>query len=135
MCAASLAIVSSPRPATASANGNVAPSAMVDGRRSNATATACAPTTVVRTAFGSATSVATMSGSRVAAYQAAAIDAAAPAMRSQASQTAGFAALRASGVPSADPIANPVTNAAAMVENAYVVGPITSARRRVQATS
>src|SRR5262245_33792479 len=37
--------------------------------------------------------------------------------------------------PAVDPIARPVMNDAAIVANAYVVGPMTSASRRVKATS
>ena len=37
--------------------------------------------------------------------------------------------------PIADPIASPLMNDAAIVANAYVVGPITSASSRVQTTS
>ncbi len=52
-----------------------------------------------------------------------------------ASQTAGRVVRRASWVPSADPNARPLMNAAAIVANAYVVGPMTSASSRVHATS
>ena len=52
-----------------------------------------------------------------------------------ASQNAGRELRRASRTPRLDPIAMPVMNAAAMVANAYVVGPRTSAISRVHATS
>src|SRR5438093_2189891 len=52
-----------------------------------------------------------------------------------ASHTAGRAVRRATRAPAADPIASPAMNAAAIVANAYVVGPMTSASSRVHATS
>ena len=51
------------------------------------------------------------------------------------SQTSGDAERRAMRVPIADPIASPPMNAAAIVANAYVVGPMTRASNLVQATS
>ena len=84
---------------------------------------------------GSVTCAATTSGMRAAAYHAAAFAATADTHSINAIQTAGRLTRRAVRVPIADPIAKPPMNAAAIVANAYVVGPTTSASRRVQATS
>src|SRR5207244_5525227 len=109
--------------------------ANVDGKSNSPTAAACARTTRLKTTSGSATCAATTSGNRDAAYQAAATDARAPATSMAASHAAGRVIRRESGVTTADPIASPAMKAAAIVENAYVVGPMTSASSRVQATS
>src|SRR5437867_7135016 len=124
-----------PWPAAASASGNVAPSARVIGSNSRATVAAWAATTGPKAAVGAATSAATISGIRVAAYQAAPLAVTAETNSMAASHTAGCAARRAIRTPAADPIASPLMNAAAIVAKAYVVGPMTSANSRVQATS
>ena len=72
---------------------------------------------------------------RVAVTHAAPLAAIAAVTSIAASHTAGCSTRRATRVPSADPIASPLMNAAAIVANAYVVGPMTSASSRVQATS
>src|SRR5437763_15955329 len=73
--AASRATVAAVRVTTASASGNVAPSATVAGRRSRPTVKACATTIRLNTTSGSATCPATASGSRDAAYHAATTEA------------------------------------------------------------
>src|SRR5438132_4715716 len=76
-----------------------------------------------------------MSGILVAATYAAAAAPTDDTVNIAASHTAGRALRRAMRAPAADPIASPAMNAAAIVANAYVVGPITSASSRVHATS
>src|SRR5204863_4122065 len=97
------------------------------------TVTACRQTIDSKSAAGSATCSATTIGSLVAAYHADRTAATAPAQSIDASQSSGRAVRRARRVPAADPIASPLTNAAAIVANAYVVGPSTSASSPVQA--
>ena len=103
---------------TASASGNVAPSASVIGSSRIAIATACAAITCVNTTAGSATCAATMSGRRVAANHAAPLAATADMTSIAPSQIAGCAVRRASRVPAAEPSASPLMNAAAIVANA-----------------
>src|SRR6185436_20569019 len=76
-----------------------------------------------------------MSGSRDAAN--AAISAALTAVVTSiaASQSAGCETRRARRAPAADPSAIPPMKDAAVVANAYVVGPMTSTRSRAKATS
>src|SRR5262245_1830880 len=76
-----------------------------------------------------------MSGIRVAAAYAATAALTDDIVSIAASHPAGSALRRAARAPAADPIASPAMNAAAIVANAYVVGPMTSASNRVQATS
>jgi hypothetical protein len=56
-------------------------------------------------------------------------------MSIDASHSAGREVRRARRAPTADPMAMPLMNDAAIVANAYVVGPITRARSRVKTTS
>src|SRR5205807_3900680 len=114
------------------ARGNAAPSASVIGSSSTPTVNACVAMSDPNAAAGSATCAATTSGMRVAAYQAAALEATADTQSVAASHAAGLATRRAIFAPTADPIASPPINADAIVANAYVVGPTTSASRRVQ---
>ena len=79
---------------------------------------ACVMTTCVNAAAGSATCAATISGIRVAVYHAAPVAEIAETTSIDDSHTAGRSTRRASRVPSADPIANPLMNAAAIVANA-----------------
>src|SRR6516225_34524 len=105
------------------ASGNAAPSAKVIGRSNAVTTTAWIRTSRAKTTFGSATCAAVTSGRRVAANVADA-DAATPlTINDHASQRITLWERRAIRVPAVDPIASPVTNAAAIVANAYVVGP------------
>src|SRR5438874_1778167 len=132
--AASVPVVDVPPDATASASGNVAPSASVIGSSSKAVPAACLITRLVNPRFGSVTWAATMSGILVAATYAAAEAATDDIVNIAASHTAGRALRRTTRAPAADPIASPAINAAAIVAKAYGVGPITSASSRVHAT-
>src|SRR5437867_12106182 len=76
-------------PATASASGNVAPSANVMGKSRRATLMACRISTVLNTRSGSATCAATSNGMRLAAYDAAPAAATAPAASTHGSHTDG----------------------------------------------
>src|SRR5204862_1266608 len=121
--------------AEASARGNAAPRAHGMGRSNRATAIACRVTTRPNAASGSATCEATISGSRDAANQPAADAATAVIMSIAPSQVAGRDERRARRAPAAAPIVRPMMKEATTVVNAYVVGPTTSTRSRVQATS
>ena len=80
---------------------------------------ACVTTTGVKAAAGSATCAGDdQRHPRVAASHAAPLAAIAETTSIAASQTAGRSTRRASRVPSADPIASPLMNAAAIVANA-----------------
>ena len=111
-------MVEAPPPAAARASGNVAPRARVIGNSSSAVPSAWVTTTWVKAAAGSATWAATTSGIRVAVSHAAPLAAIAEVTSIAASHTAGRSTRRARRVPSADPIASPLMNAAAIVANA-----------------
>ena len=102
----------------ARANGKVAPSASVIGSSSSPMPNACVTITGVNDAAGSATCAATINGTRVAVNHAAALAAIAETTSIDDSHSAGRSTRRARRVPSADPIANPLMNAAAIVANA-----------------
>src|SRR5437762_2697213 len=109
--------------------------ANVLGRRRRPTENAWNNTIRPNPADGPATSEATTSGRRIAAYHAAPEAKTAAPANIAASHVAGRDVRRPTRVPAAEPAARPTMNDATIVANAYVVGPITSASSRVHATS